>query len=213
MLILVRDCIDQSFQTSYMPIMPWEKNFDVDATLTKAMQAFWAHGYEATSMQDLVDATGINRASIYATYGDKRALFLRALRKYDVDVRRRMLEQLGASTAPAEAIATVFDRFIDQTSVPQGNWGCFIVNTALELAAHDSEIAELVNAAQDDIEAFFLAMIRKGQQQGEFAPGREAAQLARQALAAMLGMLVMIRSRPDAKALTTLRDGVLKSLR
>lgn len=193
--------------------MPWEKNFDVDATLTKAMQAFWAHGYEATSMQDLVDATGINRASIYATYGDKRALFLRALRKYDVDVRRRMLEQLGASTAPTEAIATVFDRFIDQTSVPQGNWGCFIVNTALELAAHDSEIAELVNAAQDDIEAFFLAMIRKGQQQGEFAPDRDAAPLARQALAAMLGMLVMIRSRPDAEALTTIRDGVLKSLR
>jgi TetR/AcrR family transcriptional repressor of nem operon len=192
--------------------MPWEKNFDVDATLTKAMQAFWAHGYEATSMQDLVTATGINRASIYATYGDKRALFLSALKKYDVDVRRRMFEQLGASAPPIEAIATVFDRFIDQTDVPHGNWGCFIVNTALELAAHDSEIAELVNAAQDDIEAFFLAMIRKGQQAGEFAVGKDAKALARQALASMLGMLVMIRSRPDAEALRSIRNGVLKSL-
>ena len=192
--------------------MPWEKNFDVDATLTKAMQAFWAHGYEATSMQDLVTATGINRASIYSTYGDKRALFLSALKKYDVDVRRRMFEQLGASAPPAEAIATVFDRFIDQTDVPHGNWGCFIVNTALELAAHDSEIADLVNAAQDDIEAFFLAMIRKGQQAGEFAVGKDATVLARQALASMLGMLVMIRSRPDAETLRAIRDGVLKSL-
>jgi TetR/AcrR family transcriptional repressor of nem operon len=106
----------------------------------------------------------------------------------------------------------VFDRFIDQTDVPHGNWGCFIVNTALELAAHDSEIADLVNAAQDDIEAFFLAMIRKGQQAGEFAVGKDATVLARQALASMLGMLVMIRSRPDAETLRAIRDGVLKSL-
>ncbi|MDT8279601.1 MAG: TetR/AcrR family transcriptional regulator [Erythrobacter sp.] len=192
--------------------MPWEKNFDVETTLTRAMQVFWARGYEATSMQDLVTATGVNRASIYATYGDKRALFLSALKKYDIDIRRRMFEQLGASQPPVEAITTVFDRFIDQTKVPQGNWGCFIVNTALELAAHDSEIAELVNAAQDDIEAFFLAMIRKGQQDGAFAADRDAGQLAHQALAAMLGMLVMIRSRPDADTLATIRDGVLKSL-
>lgn len=193
--------------------MPWEKSFDVDATLTKAMQAFWQHGYEATSMQDLVTATGINRASIYATYGDKRTLFLGALKKYDVEIRRHSLAQLGATIPPAEAIAAVFDRFIDQIHVPQGNWGCFIVNTALELAAHDSEIAELVNAAQDEIEAFFLAMIRKGQQSGVFAPDRDAGLLAHQTLASMLGMLVMIRSRSRPEALVAIRDGVLKSLR
>lgn len=192
--------------------MPWEKNFDVDLALTRAMQAFWAHGYEATSMQDLVTATGINRASIYATYGDKRALFLTAIRKYDGEIRRRMLAELAETTPPAEAIASVFDKFISQTSLPQGNWGCFLVNTALELAAHDGEIAELVNAAHDEIEAFFLAMIRKGQQSGAFAADRDAKPLAHQALASLLGMLVMIRSRPKEESLTAVRDGVLKSL-
>ncbi|WP_373486723.1 TetR/AcrR family transcriptional regulator [Blastomonas sp.] len=192
--------------------MPWEKSFDVDATLARAMQVFWAHGYEATSMQDLVQATGINRASIYATYGDKRALFIGALKKYDVDVRRRMLAQIDQSASPAMAISTIFDRFIDQTSIPHGNWGCFIVNTALELAAHDEEIATIVNAAQDDIEAFFRKSIRTGQEAGIFAADRDASALAHQALASMLGMLVMIRSRPNAEALITIRDGVLKSL-
>lgn len=192
--------------------MPWEKNFDIDATLTRAMQTFWAHGYEATSMQDLVAATGVNRASIYATYGDKRALFLTALRKYDGEIRRRMLAELAETKTPAEAIAAVFDKFISQTSVPQGNWGCFLVNTALELAAHDGEIAELVNAAHDEIEAFFLAMIRKGQQSGAFAADRDAEALAHQALASLLGMLVMIRSRPREEFLTAVRDGFLNSL-
>lgn len=192
--------------------MPWEKNFDVDETLTRAMQAFWARGYEATSMQDLVTATGVNRASIYATYGDKRALFLMALRKYDGEIRARMLAELAQTEPPSKAIATLFDKFIHQASVPQGNWGCFLVNSGLELAPHDHEIAELVNAAQDEIEAFFLAMIRKGQQTGEFDPGLDSVQCAHQALASLLGMLVMIRSRPKEEFLTAVRDGFLKTL-
>jgi TetR/AcrR family transcriptional repressor of nem operon len=175
--------------------MPWEKRFDVDETLTQAMQIFWAHGYEATSMQDLVNATGVNRA-----------------KRYDGEVRRRTLAELVANASPADAIRAIFDKFIDQTRSPDGNWGCFLVNTALELAAHDAQVAELVNAAQDEIEAFFLAMIRKGQASGEFAAQGDAGALAHQALAALIGVLVMIRSRPNAEYLHAVRDGVLKSL-
>jgi TetR/AcrR family transcriptional repressor of nem operon len=192
--------------------MPWEKRFDVDETLTRAMQAFWSRGYEATSMQDLVTATGVNRASLYATYGDKRELFLTALRKYDGEIRRHMLAELAETKAPSEAIAAVFDKFIAQTRQQRGNWGCFLVNSALELAAHDSDIAELVNAAQDEIEAFFLAMIRKGQATGEFNSSADASRLAHQSLASLLGLLVMIRSRPSEDYLNTVRDGVLQSL-
>lgn len=193
--------------------MPWEKRFDVGETLTRAMHAFWTRGYEATSVQDLVAATGVNRASLYATYGDKRALFLAALRKYDGEVRGHTLQELARVHAPAEAIGALFDKFIGQTAVPGNNWGCFIINTALELAAHDAEIADVVNAAQDEIEAFFLAMIRKGQAIGEFDPNRNAGLLAHQALASLLGLLVMIRSRPERDYLDGVRDGVLRALR
>lgn len=193
--------------------MPWEKQFNIDETLTCAMQAFWARGYEATSMRDLVDATGVNRASLYATYGDKRALFLSAFRKYDEEVRERTLGELSQSLAPADAIRAIFDKFIGQTRLPQGNWGCFMVNTTLELTAHDPEIARMVNRAQDGIEAFFLMVIRKGQACGDFDPTGDAQGLARQTLAAFLGFLVMLRSRPDAAYLHAVRDGVLASLR
>jgi TetR/AcrR family transcriptional regulator, transcriptional repressor for nem operon len=192
--------------------MPWEKRFDVGETLTRAMHAFWTRGYEATSMQDLVAATGVNRASLYATYGDKRELFLAALRKYDGEVRGHTLQELARVHAPADAIGALFDKFIAQTAVPGQNWGCFLINTALELAAHDAEIAELVNAAQDDIEAFFLAMIRKGQASGAFNRERDAALVRPTGFASLLGMLVMIRSRPERKYLDAVRDGVLRSL-
>jgi TetR/AcrR family transcriptional repressor of nem operon len=192
--------------------MPWEKQFNVDETLTRAMEAFWAHGYEATSMRDLVDATGVNRASLYATYGDKRELFLSALRKYDEEVRQRTLSDLSQNLAPADAIRAIFDKVIDQTCRTNANWGCFMVNTALELAAHDVQIAQMVNQAQDGAEAFFLATIRKGQASRDFNPEGDAERLARQALAAFLGLLVMVRSRPDAAHLVAVRDGVLASL-
>ena len=192
--------------------MPWEKRFNIEETLTRAMQTFWSHGYEATSMQDLVNATGVNRASLYATYGDKRELFLTALKKYDREIRGRMLTELSNTTNPSQAIAAVFDKFIDQTRAVQENWGCFLVNTALELAPHDSDIAGMVNTAQDEIEAFFLTMIRKGQETGEFDSEADAEQLAHQVLASLLGMLVMIRSRPNESYLRAVRDGALRLL-
>jgi len=148
--------------------MPWEKQFDKQAALDKALQAFWARGYEATSMQDLVDCMGVNRGSLYATYGDKPELFLAALRMYD-EARRRMLAGFEARYTPRESIRRVFLAFIDQVSDRQGNRGCFMTNTALVLAAHDPEIRRIVAEAQEDVEAFFTRMIRKGKASGEIA--------------------------------------------
>lgn len=192
--------------------MAWEKSFDVEDTLGKVMEAFWKRGFEATSMQDLVDATGVNRASLYATYGSKRDLFAAALKKYDRDVRGRMMSQLTATETPLRAIAAVFDRFIGQVRNPGTPWGCFMINSALEQAPHDANIALLVNKAQDDIEAFLLAMIRLGQESGEISARLDPKETARQALATLMGLLVTIRSRPDEAYLTSIRDGFLNRL-
>ena len=77
--------------------MPWEKQFDSDKALTDAMNIFWSRGYESTSMQDLVDSMGINRGSLYATFGSKRSLFLQALRHYDDIHRKAWVKELAAT--------------------------------------------------------------------------------------------------------------------
>lgn len=192
--------------------MPWEKNFDVEQVLGRAMEAFWARGYEATSIQDLVRATGVNRASLYATYGDKREIFLASLKKYDSSVRRKMLSELSNGDRPREAIEAVFDKFISQASNANANWGCLITNTALELAAHDSEIAQFVNTAQDDMARFFQGMIERGKITGQIGAHVDAAQLARMLLAILLGLLVMLRSRPDANYLNEVKSSALSLL-
>jgi TetR/AcrR family transcriptional repressor of nem operon len=190
--------------------MPWEKNFDVAEALDKAMQAFWTRGYEATSMQDLVDCTGVNRGSLYATYGDKRALFLAALRAYDEQVRRRLLADLENRCPPKEAVRQLFLAFLGN---PTGdNRGCFLTNTALELAPHDREIGRLVAHAQEEIEAFFARMIRKGKAAGEIPTHVRPTEAARGLLASLIGMVVLIRSRPDRTLLQSIADDACRRL-
>ncbi len=192
--------------------MPWEKQFDKDETLVRAMRAFWAHGYEATSMQDLVDCTGVNRGSLYATYGDKRALFLSALRMYDEKMRRKLLGDLEAAHAPRAAIRQLFLAFTANVSERGGNRGCFLTNTALELAPHDREVGRIVAHAQKEIEAFFVRMIEKGKAAGEVPATLKPIETARGLLATIVGLVVLTRSRPEKLLLQTIVDDALRRL-
>lgn len=180
--------------------MPWEKQFNKDEALDKAMQAFWARGYEATSMQHLVDCTGVNRGSLYATFGDKRALFLSTLAMYD-RMRQRMFATFEGKHTPREAIRQVFLAFLHDVTEGGMNRGCFLTNTALELAAHDAEVRRVVATAQQDVEAFFARMIKKGMAAGEIPAHIEVTEAARGLLASLLGMVVLMRSRPERSLL------------
>jgi TetR/AcrR family transcriptional repressor of nem operon len=191
--------------------MPWEKQFNEEEALGKALEAFWAHGYEATSMQELVDCTGVNRGSLYATYGDKRAIFLAALNQYD-DARRRMLSEFESRYTPKEAIRKVFEAFTTSVNEQGGNRGCLITNTALELAAHDEEIRGIVAAAQKDVESFFARMIRKGRASGEIGDHVKPSDAARGLLGSLLGLLVLVRSRPERLLLQSIVDDAVRRL-
>ena len=191
--------------------MPWEKQFDRKEALDKALQAFWSRGYEPTSMQDLVDCTDVNRGSLYATFGDKRALFLEALKAYD-EGRRQMLAAFEARFPPREAIRQVFLAFTTEISERGGNRGCFLTNTALELAAHDAEIRHIVSNAQEDVEAFFARMIKKGKAKGDIAAHVKPAETARGLLSSLLGVLVLTRSRPDRQLLQAIVEDAMRRL-
>ncbi|MDE2150232.1 MAG: TetR/AcrR family transcriptional regulator [Gammaproteobacteria bacterium] len=191
--------------------MPWDKQFDPAEVLTKAMQAFWMRGYEATSIQDLVDFTAVNRASLYATFGDKRALFLAALQRYDAQ-RQARLAELERRYPPREAVRRLFLGFIEQAITDAAPRGCFLTNTAVELAAHDPEIANAVARSQMELEAFFRRMVESARNRGEVAGGTDATQAARGLLASLLGLLVLAHSRPRKALLQSIADEALARL-
>ncbi len=184
--------------------MPWEKQFSTDDVLSKAMEAFWSHGYEATSMQDLVNCMGINRGSIYATFGDKRALFIQALRRYDTIHRYDWAAAIARSRSPAEAIVGIFEEAIDAALHGGGRSGCLLVNTALELSPHDAEISEIVEHAFSEMEAFFCRKLAEGQACGDVPSDVEPVDTARALLSLFIGLRVLACGRP--------REQVLRSI-
>lgn len=192
--------------------MPWTKNFDVDQTLDKAMRLFWTRGFAATSMQDLVQGMGINRGSIYGTYGDKRKLFIAALNRYDTMCRKAQLTALEREHSPKAAIKALFQGWIDRVMSDRKSNGCFLTNTALELAAHDEEIGAIVSESQRDIETFFRRLIKKGQQMGEISTSLSPPKAAQSLLAALIGLLVLSRSRRDRNLLKSVADGAVAIL-
>lgn len=192
--------------------MPWEKQFDAKDVLDKAMRTFWKHGYEATSMQDLVDCTGINRGSLYATFGDKRALFLASLGSYNEQFCGKLLSDLEERYRPREAIRRLFLAFTAKVAENGGSDGCFLTNTALELASHDKEVAKIVAEAQREVESFFVRTIKSGKACGEIAAHVSPADTARGLLSSLIGLAVLARSRPERPLLQSVIDEAVRRL-
>lgn len=192
--------------------MPWQKQFDETTVLEQAMAAFWQHGYAATSLQDLVEATGVNRASLYATFGDKHALFLAALRHYARTIHFQRLADLDARYSPRESIRRSLLAFLPAPRSPKGNRGCFLTNTALELAAHDRAAGTIVARAQAATEAFYSRQVVKGKAAGEVAAHVEPAHAAGTLLAALIGLSVLNRSRPRPALLRRIAEDTLRCL-
>ena len=186
--------------------MPWEKQFNTDDALSKAMEAFWARGYEATSVQDLTACMGINRGSLYATFGDKRALFIQALRHYDTLHRTAWVARLIATRTPKSAIVATFEEVIASVLEGGSRDGCLLVNTALELSPHDEEIGAIVANALSEMEGFFRDRIRAGHRNGEIPTRIDPTQTARCLLSLFVGLRVLSRSRPEEALLRSVAD-------
>lgn len=181
--------------------MPWEKKYNQTDVLERAMHAFWAHGYAATSMNDLVTATGINRGSIYAAYTNKHTLFMESIRHYDRVYRQEFLQRIASKHAPKDAIVATFDAAAAQCGSNKIPGGCLLVNTALELSPHDADVRDFVDASLREVENFFMSMIKAAQRDGSIRNELNSRQTAQALLGLFLGLRVLARSKPHPAVL------------
>lgn len=185
--------------------MPWEKQFERDAVLEKAMHAFWQHGYDGTSMKDLISCMGLNPGSIYATFGDKKALFCEALQLYQLQVRD-LLESYEDKFSPPGAILAVFEALVDDVRNGSASKACFLINSVVEVASDDEQIEQLTKDGLNDLECFFRRMIVAGQASGEIGPAVCVHKTARLLVGLVIGGRVLGRGHCDASEIQDYQD-------
>ncbi|GAA3244058.1 TetR/AcrR family transcriptional regulator [Streptomyces sp. NPDC057386] len=174
------------------------KEFDPDAVLRSALELFWERGYEATSMADLVQHLGIGRASIYATYGNKRDLYLKALDRYGELHCTPLTRELSEPGPALPAVRAVVRRFAaeaaDDTCRARG---CLVTNTAAELAPHDRDAAHRVELSWTNLETLLHSALLRAQAQGELPKERDPRALARMLLVLLQGLRVVGKASSD----------------
>lgn len=169
------------------------KQFDQTEALDKAMQVFWDKGYEATSMQDLVNSMGINRASLYQTFGNKYALFNTTLDRYIANSIQHIEQLLDIPGSPLDNLQQLFKQFIAQ-SLEGRLHGCLINNTAIELGPHDEEMASKLRQVWLRFEAIFTTLAQRAIERGEINETADATSLGLMINAQLQGLIVKTKA-------------------
>ncbi len=166
------------------------KNFSKREKLAQATELFMQRGYSATSMQDIREHLGLNPGSIYATFGNKKQLFIQALNYYHTE-NLRVLEKLDALISPRQAVLKYFSYSINDAIHNRGQSGCFFVNSSIEMAPHDEEIRRVVERGIQTIRDFYQRKIQRGQIIGEINPTTDAAEAAESLVVLQSGLRII----------------------
>ncbi len=180
---------------------PYE--FDRQLAIERATQVFWQHGYEASSVQDLLDAMRLNRGSLYNCFGDKRSLFLECIRHYSAVSQAQIESRLDAPGSRLENIRALFQIPLQKRSSGDRS-GCLVINAITELAPHDEEVARELVTAVGEVEKAFQRALKQAVRLGELPHDSDTLGLARFLNNAWQGLTVMCK--------TSIRPAVLKDI-
>ena len=189
------------------------REFDMDEALDAAMGAFWAHGYEATTLSDLIAATGLQKGSLYKAFGDKHSLFLRTLDHYAQNVMALQREALEQGDTPTESLNAWFDGAIAYAIGDEGRpRGCFAMNTLVELGPHDGVVAERLAYYKGHFINLISSRIKDGQDEGEFRGDIPADTLADILFTYVMGMVGTLKGAFNPKEARGHADALMKML-
>ncbi|MBV6713848.1 TetR/AcrR family transcriptional regulator [Paenibacillus chitinolyticus] len=190
-----------------------QREFDEDAALDAAMRLFWEKGYEAASLTELTARMGIQRPSMYAAFGSKKELFEAALRSYTQAHAARVRAKLQSRTSVKDAFCALFEGIVADEYEGSLNRGCFSINTMVELAPHDEKFEILTREHQLYLSVIFQETIERGIRAGELDAALEARGTAQVLLVSLIGLTVMLKSRPDRQFADNTVKTVLTLLR
>lgn len=190
--------------------MPRTKEFNEEEVLEKATELFWTKGFNATSIQDIVSFTGINRASLYGTYGGKKELFDKSLERYRLYNAQRIRDFFSNYSSVKEGLSKFYENSIADSLCDKK--GCFIVNTTTELLPGDDEIQSKLAENKKLFESIFEEYLRKGVESGELDSSKDIHSIAGLLFMLNNGLKVTAKINPDKAQLDMIIASALSVL-
>lgn len=170
--------------------MPRNKTYDDDLVLEKAMNVFWVHGYEATSVRLLEKEMGINQFSIYSSFQNKKNLFVESIRNYGEYVKKHRFQVLLQKDAGLAELEQFLQNSVQKVNQKDNSRGCLVVNTAAEIGNKDEDIAIEINRYYDFIREMLKNVLLNAVSKGEVSPNTDAEKQANFFLGVMQGLSV-----------------------
>lgn len=192
--------------------MPRVKKFNEEETLNKAMCLFWRNGFHATSMQDLVNYLGINRASIYDTYGGKKELFNSAFAHYRTVNRKQLQAFLESQENVKEGFRRLFQQGISEAACDTERKGCFVINATTELVPNDKEMLIVIQENKAFMIGIFENFLQSGVASGEISATKDIQNLASLLHTFLNGLKIISKTDSNEKELLDSVDIVLTLL-
>lgn len=193
--------------------MPRTRAFEESAVLEKAVNLFWTKGYASTSMQDVVDALGISRSSIYDTWGDKHGLFVASFKQYRDVNSVRVQKFLERYDEVKEGFRALFETSVKQVCTDPDHKGCFIVNATAELASIDSEMHEMIGRNREHFVDIFESYLDKGAERGQLKHGSDTRVIASTLFTFYSGLNVVGKIDNDPQSLLNSINTMLEVIR
>ena len=184
------------------------REFDEEAVLDCAMEAFWRKGYEATSLADLCACTGLHKGSLYQAFGDKHQLFVRSLENYAEQAFQEVMSVAFQSDSPLENVKAAIHKICDDVG---NDKGCLMINSMVELAPHDPEVKDLLQRIGTQRLRAMADMIGKAQQAGEIREQRDPEKLARQLMVTLAGAATMVKGFLSREDMVEVLDELIDS--
>lgn len=192
--------------------MPRTEDFNRTEVLDKAKNTFWLKGYNGTSMQDLVDATGLNRSSLYNSFGSKMELFEASLRQYQQESGQVFDKARQKNRNAIETIGLIFLYVMDDMKNDPQSKGCMIINCATELGNQDLQLKGLLDANQKKMVAIFEELVLTGQQDGSVRRDESSSKLAHYLVSAFQGFRITGMHTSDPGILKSIIQNILKTI-
>ena len=187
------------------------RSFDIDRALDRALQVFWRKGYEGTSLSDLTKAVGVNRPSLYAAFGDKKALFRKALDRYLTGPAAYTQEALKEPTARA-VVERLLQGAADLNAAPRNPGGCLMVQGALVCGEAADSIRQELTACRAAGEAAMRRRFDRAKSEGDLPANVNPADLARYIATVLYGMAVQAAGGASRGELLRVVEMALRTL-